>query len=221
MLKKITLLMMLAASILTSVAATNRLDVDINRIKVDVATNPGNFSSLMNRFLIGDTTLTLDEMATVYYGYAFTSDYDPSDHYPAIEKAYGERDYTTTWSLAENALKYNPVSLDLTIKALVAANNSDNPEVRKMIPTLQNRYDLVSTVILSSGMGTTTESPFIVICDEDMGRIVRNVICVESTIGSATVRDLDAIKVKLPTSDRQHILYFDNNIQKNFERSRQ
>ncbi len=81
-----------------------------------------------------------------------------------------------------------------------------------MIPTLQNRYDLVSTVILSSGMGTTTESPFIVICDEDMGRIVRNVICVESTIGSATVRDLDAIKVKLPTSDRQHILYFDNNI---------
>ncbi|MDE6224941.1 MAG: hypothetical protein K2M25_02250, partial [Muribaculaceae bacterium] len=68
--------------------------------------------------------------------------------------------------------------------------------------------------------GTTPDSPFIVICSEDIARMVNNVICVEEVTGQATVRDIDAIKVKLPTSSRQHILYFDNSIQKKYERER-
>lgn len=200
-------------------ASNPNFSVDLNRIKVDVLTNPEKYQALTNRFLIGDSTLTVDEMAIVYYGYAFTTDYDPTDRYDEIERAYGSLDYDRTWKLCFEALKYNPVSLDLTIKALVAANNGTDAKARALIPTLQNRYDLISTVILSSGMGTTTESPFIVINDDDLGRIIRNVICVESTVGRATVRNLDAIKVKMPTSDRQHILYFDNNLQRDYERS--
>ncbi len=212
--------MVLLASVLSNLSAAQpKVVIDLNRIKVDVVSNPSNYRNLTNRFLIGDSTLTLDEMATVYYGYAFSSDYDPTDRYSEIEKAYSDLDYEKTWKLCSEALKYNPVSLDLTIKALVAANNGTDEKARALIPTLQNRYDLISTIILSSGMGTTTESPFIVICDEDMGRIIRNVICVESTIGRATVRNLDAIKVKMPTSDRQHILYFDNTLQKDYERT--
>lgn len=200
-------------------ASKPKYSVDLNRIKVDVLTNPDRYQALTNRFLIGDSTLSVDEMSVVYYGYAFTTDYDPTDRYDEIERAYSEHDYDRTWKLCFEALKYNPVSLDLTIKALVAANNGTDARARALIPTLQNRYDLISTVILSSGMGTTTESPFIVINDDDLGRIIRNVICVESTVGRATVRNLDAIKVKMPTSDRQHILYFDNNLQRDYERS--
>ena len=87
-----------------------------------------------------------------------------------------------------------------------------------MIPALESRYEMISTIILSSGKGTDETSPFIVICTQDINRILRNVICVESVIGQTTFGKLDAYKVKLPLSERQHILYFDNNIQKEFEK---
>lgn len=221
MLKRILSIALFIGAAIGAFAASPRLDIDLNRIKIDVAQNPGEYQALMNRFLIGDTTLTLDQLATVYYGYAFSYDYDPTDHNDEIDRAYDSRDYQTTWRLCDEALKLNPVSLDLTIKALVAANNGKDEKARQKIPTLQNRYAMLSDLILSSGKGTSPESPFIVICEDDMGRIIRNVICVESTTGRATVRDIDAIKVKLPTSSRQHILYFDNTIQKNYEREKE
>ena len=220
MLKRILFIALFIGASVCAFASSPRVDVDLNRIKIEVAQNPGEYQALMNRFLIGDTTLTLDQVAKIYYGYAFSYDYDPTDHNDAVTRAYDSRDYAETWRLCEDALRINPVSLDLTIKALVAANNGNDEKARKNISTLQNRYAMLTDLILASGKGTSPESPFIVICEDDMGRIVSNVICVESTTGRATVRDIDAIKVKLPTSSRQHILYFDNTIQKNYEREK-
>lgn len=220
MIKRFLSIVLFMGAAISAFAASPRIDIDLNRIKIDVAQNPGEYQSLMNRFLIGDTTLTLDQVAKVYYGYAYSYDYDPTDRNEEIDRAYDSRDYQTTWRLCDEALRLNPVSLDLTIKALVAANNGTDEKARKKIPTLQNRYAMLTDLILASGKGTSPESPFIVLCEDDMARIVSNVICVESTTGRATVRDIDAIKVKLPTSSRQHILYFDNTIQKNFEREK-
>lgn len=221
MLKRILSIALFIGAAIGAFAASPHINVDLNRIKIDVAQKPGEYQALMNRFLIGDTTLTFDQLATVYYGYAFSYDYDPTDHNADLDRAYDACDYQTTWRLADDALRLNPVSIDLTIKALVAANNGNDEKARKMIPTLQNRYAMLTDLILSTGKGTSPESPFIVICEDDMSRILSNVICVESTTGRATVRDIDAIKVKLPTSSRQHILYFDNTIQKNFERDKE
>ena len=199
-------------------AAEHNVKVDLNRIKVDVVSNPDNYRSLLNRFVVGDTTLTLDEMATVYYGYAYTLDYNPLDKYEALEKCYNDGEYAETWQLCSEALKYNPVSLDLTIKALVAANNCDIKTAHAMIPALESRFNLISTIILSSGKGTADDSPFIVICTQDIIRIIRNVLCAESILGQTNIRNIDAYILKFPLSDRQHIIYFDNNIQKDFEK---
>ena len=214
--RKIFLTIALFLTAIGVYADGSQIKVDLNRIKVDVASSPDNYRSLLNRFVIGDTTLTMEQMATVYYGYAFSMDYVPTDKYDAIEQAYSDGKYGETWLLCEEALKYNPVSLDLTIKALVAANNCDNKKAHAMIPALQNRYDLISTLILCSGKGTDADSPFIVICSSDINRILRNVICVESIVGQTGIRKLDAYKVKLPINDRQHILYFDNNLEKDY-----
>lgn len=220
MLKNILLFFTFVSPLLqvTANAARDNTPVDLDKIKFEVASRPSDFQSLMTRFIAGDTTLTLENLATVYYGYAFTPDYDPTVVYRDIENAYDRRDYETTWRLCERELRLNPVSLDLTIKALVAANNINDKHAKSMIGVLRNRYDMLSTIILTSGMGTTTESPFIVICDDDISRIVRNVICVESLIGRASVRNLDAIKIKMPADNREHILYFDNSLERNFKK---
>lgn len=215
--KLLLILVMMAAAAVTR-AEHNTIDIDLNLIKVGVTTHPGRYYDLVSRFVTGDTTLTSQEMATVYYGYAFSTDYDPTDHYDELSKAYEKADYDATWRLAKQALEYNPVSLDLTIKALVAATNVDNEEARKMIPILQNRYDMVYNLILESGAGITKDSPFIVICDDDIMRIIRNVIGAESLLGTAEINGLQAVKITLPDDDRQHILYFDNSLQRKYER---
>ena len=51
--------------------------VDYNAMQVEVAMHPDRYRALLNRFVAGDTTLTTPELATVYYGYSFTPDYDP------------------------------------------------------------------------------------------------------------------------------------------------
>ncbi|MDE6267403.1 MAG: DUF4919 domain-containing protein [Muribaculaceae bacterium] len=218
MIRKLLFSIVMLAATSFVYAAHDTVEIDINLIKVGVATNPGRYNDLVNRFVSGDTTLTSNELATVYYGYAFTSDYDPTDHYTDLTNAYLAGDYDKTWQMATQALEYNPVSLDLTIKALVAANNINNAEARKMIPVLQNRYGMISRIILESGAGTENESPFIVICEDDISRIVRNVIGAETLLGNANIKGLEAIKMTLPDDERQHILYFDNNLQHNYER---
>lgn len=219
MTRRIILSLTLLLALFSATAQEKPLNVDLNLIKVKMTTNPDEYRALSNRFVVGDSTLTLDEMAVVYYGYAFTTDYDPTYVYQDIDNAYSNANYAETWQLCEEALKYNPVSLDLTIKALVAANNCDIQRAHAMIPSLQIRYELVSNLILNSGKGTDVDSPFIVICSQDINRILRNVICVESIIGQTGIKQCEAYKVKLSVNERQHILYFDNNLQKEYERS--
>ncbi|MDE7369695.1 MAG: DUF4919 domain-containing protein [Muribaculaceae bacterium] len=220
MLKRILFIALFICASLSSFASKPRLDIDLDKIRFEVAQNPAEFKALMNRFVSGDTSLSIEQLAKIYFGYAFTYDYDPTDTYDNINQAYEQLDYNTTWLLCSEALKVNPVSLDLMVKALVAANNGTNERARRDLPALRNRFSMLSDLILATGRGTTPESPFKVICAEDIARIVNNVICVEEVTGQATVRDIDAIKVKLPTSSRQHILYFDNSIQKKFEREK-
>ena len=217
MIRKLLFFIFLAAAAISH-AEHNTIDIDLNLIKVGVTTHPGRYNNLVNRFVSGDTTLTTNELATVYYGYAFTTDYDPTDHYKDLSQAYADGDYKRTWALAKQALDYNPASLDLTIKALVAANNLDNPEARKMIPVLQNRYGMIQQIILESGAGTEVDSPFIVVCEDDMSRIIRNVIGAETLLGTSDIKGVQAIKFTLPDDDRQHILYFDNSLQRKYER---
>lgn len=216
--KKITSLLAALLILGTLHICAKQINIDLNKIAFEVTSNPGNFRNLTNRYLAGDMTLTPEEMAVVYYGYATTPDYDPTDNFTDLDNAYQAMNYPEVWRLAKDAMHVNPVSLDVIIKALVAANNISDKEAKDLIPALQNRYELLSNLILCSGKGTAVESPFIVICDSDMVRIVRNVICAETVIGRAIIKNIDAIKILLPGSDRQHILYFNNNIQKEYER---
>ncbi len=184
--------------------------VDYNALQVEVTMHPDHYRSLLNRFVAGDTTLTSQELATVYYGYSFTPDYDPRETFDNITDAFNVKDYESVARLTPDALVVNPMSLDLSVMALTAVEHGagERPGVRAR--NLGARCDMIATAILESGRGTSAESPFKVISSGDIGRLLRNVLGINVIIGRTKVGEIDAIKVTFPGNDRQHILYFDN-----------
>lgn len=188
--------------------ARELVNVDYDKIKADVTANPGNLLSLTNRFLIGDTTLTADQKATVYYGHAFTDGYAPDKEHADVDKAYNEGSYGNALILAEQALAANPVSLDLTIKALVSATQIQGLAPSK-VAALRARYNMIGDAILCSGSGIVPESPFKVIAATDESRVLRNLLQVKEIVDRTTIQGMDAVKVRLDGAPDPIILYFE------------
>ena len=209
--KKLLLTLIIALGAVCGVSA-----VDLHAIQVDVTMNPSNYRALLERFLNGDNTLTQDQMSTVYYGYSFTPDYDPRETYERVSKAYLDKDYERTLSLAQLAMMANPVSLELNIDALAAAEKLKDTDNQVLAAHLGSRCDLIANTILESGRGTSADNPFQVINSTDIDRLMHNIFGVDKIIGKTTVGEIIAVKFTFPGNDRQHILYFDNSRERQF-----
>lgn len=196
--------------------------IDYGALEVDVTMNPSKYRALLERFEKADTTLTSAEVATVYYGYAFSTDYEPRDSFPEIHAAYERQDYEEVARLVEKALPLNPVSLDLSLLGLGAYEHGagDTPGAHSM--NLAIRSDLIATAILESGRGTNADMPFYVICDADRRRILTNVLGVplDRVMDTTRVGPVQAVKFTFPGQSREHILYFDNTLEERFLQSR-
>lgn len=190
--------------------------VDYREIEVDVTMRPAEYKALLDRFIAADTTLTPKEVATVYYGFAFTPSYEPRDSFPEIHQAYDRQDYEEVARLIGPALELNPVSLDLSIIALAVYERGVGPTPGAKALNMAIRSDMIANAILKSGRGTYAQSPFYVICDIDRRRILSNVIGVGTIVGTDRLGDVEAVKFYFPGKSRQHILYFDNTLEENF-----
>lgn len=204
----LTIIAAIMAAISLNINARELIEVDYDKISAEVSSNRENLLSLTNRFLIGDTTLTLEQKATVYYGHAFTPEYAPDKEYEDVDKAYNSGAYGNALVLAEQALASSPVSLDLTIKALVSATQIEGVSPTK-IAALKARYNMIGDAILASGSGITPESPFKVIAAGDEARVLRNLLQVKEIVERTTIQGKDAVKVRLEGADDPIILYFD------------
>lgn len=193
--------------------------VDYRAVEVDVTMHPSEYKALLDRFIAADTTLTSKEMATVYYGFAFTPFYEPRDSFPEIHQAYDRKDFVEVARLIGPALELNPVSLDLSIIALAVYERGVGPTPGANALKMAIRADLIAGVILESGHGTYAQSPFYVISAADRRRILNNVIGVGTIIGTDRLGDVEAVKFYFPSNSRQHILYFDNSLEENFLRT--
>lgn len=190
--------------------------IDYRAIEVDVTMNPARYKALLDRFIAADTTLTADEMATVYYGFPFTPAYEPRDSFPEVHAAYDRKDFEEVARLVGPALELNPLSLDLSIIALAVYERGIGPTPGAKALNMAIRSDMIANTILQSGRGTFAQSPFYVISDSDRRRILNNVVGIGPVIGTDRVGDVEAIKFTFPGKSRQHILYFDNTIEENF-----
>ena len=211
MLAKVTMLL-LAATAAFSIHA-----LDLKAVEVDVKMHPDRFRELLNRFEQADTTLTPTELATIYFGYSFTAGYDPTESFDEIGQAYDSGNYERASQLCKEALELNPVSLELNVLALAAADRMSGKAYSGAdILHFGIRSDLIATAILESGRGTMATSPFFVISKAEMERLLTKVLGIERIVDRTKVGDVDAIKVVFPGSDRQHILYFDNSREQMF-----
>ncbi|MCC8175663.1 MAG: DUF4919 domain-containing protein [Bacteroidales bacterium] len=181
--------------------------VDLAAICDSVSADQARFTALTNRFLVGDTTLTINEKCLVYYGSACGADFNPDAEYPALDRAYASTDWPRVLLMAEQALTADPCSLDLTIKALTAATQVDGLSQAKA-ETYRNRYWMLQDAIMASGMGLTPESPWILHSPDDEARWLRNVLRVNEIMERTTIQGLDAVKVKMNETPDPVILYF-------------
>ena len=200
-----------ALALLSSAFTLAAQGFDMNAVEVDVKLHPERYRQLLDRFEKADTTLTVPQLATVYFGYSFTPDYVAGESFVNVQDAYDSGAYARAEELAAEALKLNPVSLELSVLALAASDHlRSKGSYGKKILDYGTRCDLIATAILESGRGTSAASPFHVIAWSDVSRILRNVLGVERIVDRTKVGNIDAVKVIFPGSDRQHILYFDN-----------
>lgn len=185
--------------------------LDLNSIGVEVRMHPGVYRSMLERFVDADSTLSASEMTLVYYGFPFTTGYERGEGYADVTSAYDSGDYGRALEMARERLEENPLSLDLSVMALAAAEKlRARGDVGAVLRDMGMRCDLIATAILESGTGTDPRSPFVVTDVADIDRILRNVIGIDSIVDRTKVGDVLAFKVTFPGNPRRHILYFDN-----------
>lgn len=193
------------------------INVDLNLIKVNVSMNPEHYRELKERYLAADTTLRVDEIATVYYGYAATMDYAPELTFPDVDAALEAKDYASAYELCMQYVKENPVSLSLLYKLFQIMPQVDMKGNLDAYINIRTRLEMLIGTVLASGTGISSSSPIKVISESDMMVILNDIFEVDKIVDRTKIGDVDAVKITFTTSTREHILYFDNSFQANYK----
>ena len=196
-----------------------RIDVDLNLIKVNVTMNPDHYRDLMDRYMKADTTLRLDEVATVYYGYAATIDYAPDLTFPEIDEAIADENYAKAFQLSLDASKEATVSLPVLINVIKLMPQIELKDNLDAYLNVRQRLEMLVGTILASGTGIRRELPFKVISEGDMMVILKDRLNVGEIVDRSKIGEIDAVKITFPTNSREHILYFDDTIYDQYKKS--
>lgn len=138
------------------------LKVDYDKIEKFVQSQPEQFKTMMSRFEYGDSSLTVEELATLYYGSFFSTEYDYSGASQALVELKKKEDYDQAMALCLKELGKSPCSIDLLFDAWLFAKNlgQDN----KLYET---RLNQVLSVILASGDGREQKTAYKVVAISD------------------------------------------------------
>ena len=129
------------------------------------------FQLLVNRFAACDTTLTREEIATVYYGSSYLQDYNLMQaECDDIRKMAEEGKLEEARTALEAKLKDHPVSLFLLFSLFNLAEDEDSAE--------PYRWKIVSLLgtIDNTGRVNDPEHPFQVICVNDEYHALNNIL---------------------------------------------
>lgn len=127
-----------------------------------------NYSELMNKYMAGDTEMSIEEQRHLYYGFVFQPHYNPSDTSKynndlsqVLNKQFlSTSDYNDVEKHAKALLTEDPFNLRALNALLLVYAQLDNSEQYKI--TTQKK-DIVQRAISSSGDGMTKKTAFYVI----------------------------------------------------------
>ena len=126
------------------------------------------YQRLADRFNEGDITLTLNELSTLYYGYALRPGYNPVREERVLDaaSALGRRErYEDAQNLLNNFLSKNPACL-----AALLENGYNAWLMEDSLHTVQGyqKYYALLEVPLKSGTGESFEKAFVVSSTRDI-----------------------------------------------------
>lgn len=170
--------------------------------------SPERLNSLNERFVAGDTTLTPDEVATVYYSTVFAPGYSSKRDYKEINALRAERRYSEMMPLCEEALKSDPTSLTLLFRTFAGAYNAPGGRDSKRLENARTRINQICDAIFASGKGVVEESPFEVVAGGDIEQFLTNYLQVDAIEGYAARGPLTAAKVRLSGHPDPVFLFF-------------
>lgn len=75
------------------------LKVDYSKIEKFVKSNDNQFEQLITRFESGDTTLTLEDIANIYYGSFYSTNYSYVEASKSLKDKMKEKDYANAFIL--------------------------------------------------------------------------------------------------------------------------
>lgn len=143
---------------------------DYQQIKVAVSDSNSIYfyPEIMKRFEIGDTTLNLEELRHLYYGYSFQDEYNPTKSYEEIDsirtildKPYlSNYDFEQVISFGEIALTKDPFNNELMSYLVHAYERTHKFDKKER--TISKVF-LIVDAILSSGNGSDFNAPYHVI----------------------------------------------------------
>ena len=165
-------------SVLLSVHAQPKLDLKL--IKETVENESGYYNDILNIYLTDDPLIRLDDIALVYYGQVFTSNYKSSsdNNETELKNHIATGDNRKAYETAKKILEYNPVNLNALFYAWRSSDAIGCPQSE--VSSYVNKYLSILNMITTYGDGKSSRTPFYVICPDDQDHLLYGMFDIET-----------------------------------------
>jgi len=207
-------LLLLLLFLPAAAAAQHAPDNDEVLARIIDNTSPQYYPRLMERYMSGDTTLTLDDYHYLYYGFVFDDNYRPLESDPSrmavleIFAATEDPDSLQLLSIAAAARKvmqhdpFSPQNLNIMTFAYGKLGDRENERIN------YDRFTKVMQTIEASGTGRREESPWHVLTFQHAADFTAWRGC-EILRRQVRSRSVEYIQLKLKDKDGNKGYYFD------------
>ena len=169
------------------------------------------FDEIVDIYKNDDPMIRLDDIALVYYGQAFLSQYNPGndENEKTLKKFHDAGNHAEAYNTAKKIIEYNPVSLNALFNLLISSKELGKS--KEEFDSYANKYQKILNMITEYGKGNTADSPFKVINPDDQNYVLFHELEIEKEIS----RELDTetlcniIVVEPSTKYQYRRVYFD------------
>ncbi len=168
------------------------------------------YPNLVKEFQKKPENLKNIDFLMLYYGYVFTEEYNPYAHF-ALEDSLSslneQQMHNQALMLADSLLFINPVSVFANIQKAIALDGLGKQEQSK---DYLDRYRILVETLQASGVGSTYESPIVLITPKDAQAILLRYKLTElsKTLNGKGSRYFDVYLVR-NAEEKQYPIYFD------------
>ena len=172
----------LIALFIVCATANSQVMLDNEMIEDIVKNERTYFDEITQIYKNDDPMLRVDDIALVYYGQAFLSQYNPGkdENEKALKKLYEAKKNIEVYNTAKKILSYNPVSLNALFSIYIVSKELDksNEECASYLKKYQGIIDM----ICHYGDGKSSETPFRIITPDDQEYIMFGKLQIENVI---------------------------------------